>query len=156
MCFMEFGYGLWSVLKMATGYMLSLHYVLFEGLKSLEQPWRRHRVRPTLCFTFPGHTLWNIFLFDYIFKTCLVCFTKKVAWLSRLSPQEVQIRSESWCVVRSLPFARWHCQIHCPRQRTHNLQWYSPYTQLYQLHLWVAVCNVFWMDLCFLQKLIRH
>ena len=26
----------------------------------------------------------------------------------------------------------------------------------YQLHLWVAVCNVFWMDLCFLQKLIRH
>ena len=27
-------------------------YVLFEGLKSLEQPWRRRRVRPTLCFTF--------------------------------------------------------------------------------------------------------
>ena len=103
MCFMEFGYGLWSVLKMATGYMVSPHYVLFEGLKSLEQPWRRRRVRPTLCFTFPVHTLWNIFLFDYIFKTCLVCFTKKVAWLSRLSPQEVEIRF--WILVRCQVFA---------------------------------------------------
>ena len=58
--------------------------------------------------------------------------------------------SQSWCVVRSLRFARWHCQIHCRRQSDQNLQWCSPHTQLYQLHLWVAVCNVFWMDLCFL------
>ena len=62
------GVWLWTLKWLTTWFP----YVLFEGLKSLEQPWRRRRVRPTLCFTFLESTgnLDNYFVF---FEQCILC-----------------------------------------------------------------------------------
>lgn len=70
-------------------------YVLFEGLKSLEQPWRRPRVRPTFCFTFlesTGNQDTLFFLNRAYFVEHFLVWLHLFDLFSRLSPQDVEIR----------------------------------------------------------------